>query len=92
MVKEEHADYVFFAFLDQIKNGEDQLLAPEEMTNEQARTQLEEKKVSGIYYVGSEPTVELKRAFYSLSCKAMRTPEVLYEICSIPIRKGCLTD
>ena len=57
VVKEEHADYVFFAFLDQIKNGEDQLLAPEEMTNEQARTQLEEKKVSGIYYVGSEPTL-----------------------------------
>lgn len=28
VVKEEHADYVFFAFLDQIKNGEDQLLAP----------------------------------------------------------------
>ena len=57
VVKEEHADYVFLAFLDQIKNGEDQLLAPEEMTEEQARTQLEEKKVSGIYYVGSEPTL-----------------------------------
>lgn len=57
VVKEEHADYVFLAFLDQIKNGEDQLLAPEEMTEEQARTQLEEKEVSGIYYVGSEPTL-----------------------------------
>lgn len=57
VVKEEHADYVFLTFLDQIKNGEDQLLAPEEMTAEQAESQLEEKKVSGIYYVGSEPTL-----------------------------------
>ena len=37
VVKEEHADQVFLAFLDQIKNGEDQLLAPEEMTEEQAK-------------------------------------------------------
>lgn len=57
VVKEEHADQVFLAFLDQIKNGEDQLLAPEEMTEEQAKEKLEDKKVSGIYYVGSEPTL-----------------------------------
>ena len=57
VVKEEHADLVFLAFLDQIKNGEDQLLAPEEMTEEQAKEKLEDKKVSGIYYVGSEPTL-----------------------------------
>ena len=40
VVKEEHADQVFLAFLDQIKNGEDQLLAPEEMTEEQAKEKL----------------------------------------------------
>ena len=57
VVKEEHADQVFLAFLDQIKNGEDQLLAPEEITEEQAKEKLEDKKVSGIYYVGSEPTL-----------------------------------
>ena len=57
VVKEEHADQVFLAFLDQIKNGEDQLLAPEEMTEEQAKEKLEDKRVSGIYYVGAEPTL-----------------------------------
>lgn len=57
VVKEEHADQVFLAFLNQIQNSEDQLLASEEMTEEQAKEKLEEKQISGIYYVGTEPTL-----------------------------------
>ena len=57
VVKEEHADQVFLSFLNQIQNSDDQLLASEEMTEEQAREKLEEKQISGIYYVGTEPTL-----------------------------------
>lgn len=57
VVKEENADLVFLVFLEQIQNGEDRLLAPEEMTEDQAKEKLEEKKISGIYYVGAEPTL-----------------------------------
>ena len=57
VVKEEHADQIFLTFLEEIKNGDDQLLSPEEMTEEQAKEKLEEKKISGIYYVGTEPAL-----------------------------------
>lgn len=57
VVEEAHADQVFLAFLDQIEGGEDKLLSVEKMTDEQAQDKLEAKKVSGIYYVGAEPTL-----------------------------------
>lgn len=57
VVKEEQADQIFLTFLDQIKNGDDQLLSPEEMTEEEAEEKLKEKKISGIYYVGTEPAL-----------------------------------
>lgn len=57
VVKEVHADQIFLTFLEEIKNGDDQLLSPEEMTEEQAKEKLEEKKISGIYYVGTEPAL-----------------------------------
>lgn len=57
VVEEAHADQVFLAFLDQIEGGEDKLLSVEKMTDEQAQDKLEAKKVSGIYYVGTEPSL-----------------------------------
>lgn len=57
VVEETHADQVFLAFLDQIEGGEDKLLSVEKMTDEQAQEKLEAKKVSGIYYVGTEPSL-----------------------------------
>lgn len=57
VVKGEQADQIFLTFLDQIKNGDDQLLSPEEMTEEEAEEKLKEKKISGIYYVGTEPAL-----------------------------------
>ena len=57
VVEETHADQVFLAFLDQIEGGEDKLLSVEKMTDEQAQDKLEAKKVSGIYYVGTEPSL-----------------------------------
>lgn len=57
VVEEAHADQVFLAFLDQIEGGEDKLLSVEKMTDEQAQEKLEAKKVSGIYYVGTEPSL-----------------------------------
>ena len=57
VVEEAYADQVFLAFLDQIEGGEDKLLSVEKMTDEQAQDKLEAKKVSGIYYVGAEPTL-----------------------------------
>ncbi len=57
VVKGEQADQIFLTFLDQIKNGDAQLLSPEEMTEEEAEEKLKEKKISGIYYVGTEPAL-----------------------------------
>ena len=57
VVEEAHADQVFLAFLDQIEGGEDKLLSVEKMTDEQAQEKLEAIKVSGIYYVGTEPSL-----------------------------------
>lgn len=57
VVEEAHADQVFLAFLDHIEGGEDKLLSVEKMTDEQAQDKLEAKKVSGIYYVGTEPSL-----------------------------------
>ena len=57
VVEEAHADQVFLAFLDQIEGGEDKLLSVEKMTDEQGQDKLEAKKVSGIYYVGTEPSL-----------------------------------
>lgn len=57
VVEEAHADQVFLAFLDQIEGGEDKLLSVKKMTDEQAQDKLEAKKVSGIYYVGTEPSL-----------------------------------
>lgn len=57
VVKGEQADQIFLTFLDQIKNGDDQLLSPEEMTEEESEEKLKEKKISGIYYVGTEPAL-----------------------------------
>lgn len=57
VVEKAQADQVFLMFLDQIEGGEDKLLSVEEMTDEQAQEKLGAKKVSGIYYVGAEPTL-----------------------------------
>ncbi len=57
VVEEAEADAMFLEFLDTMADGEEQLLAVEKMSKEEALTALTDKKVSGIFFVGKEPSL-----------------------------------
>lgn len=57
VVEESGADTVFLQFLDTMEDGEEQLLAIKKMSKEEALTALTDKKVSGIFFVGKEPSL-----------------------------------
>lgn len=52
IVKEDQADLFFTEYLGQVEKSEPDLLKTKEMTETEALKALEEKKISGIYYVG----------------------------------------
>ena len=57
VVTEKNADTVFLEFLDDMEADDSQLIAPQEMSKEEALKALEEKKVSGIFYVDDSPSL-----------------------------------
>ena len=57
VVTEKNADTVFLEFLDSMEEEDAQLIVPEEMSKEEALRALEEKKVSGIFYVDDSPSL-----------------------------------
>lgn len=56
-VKEADADAVFLEFLETMEEDENHLVEIEEMSEQEALSELEEKKVSGIYFVGETPSL-----------------------------------
>lgn len=59
VVKEADADPVFLEFLETMETDESRLVELQEMSGEEARRALEEKKASGIYFVGETPTLKV---------------------------------
>lgn len=57
VVTEKNADTVFLEFLDDMEADDSQLIAPQEMSKEEALKALEEKQVSGIFYVDDSPSL-----------------------------------
>ena len=57
IVKEEGADTLFLMFLDQIENNGNHLIAAQELSESAALTKLENEEISGIYQVGSSPSL-----------------------------------
>lgn len=57
VVEEKNADTVFLEFLESMENDDSQLIAVENMSEEDALTALEEKKVTGIFYVDATPSL-----------------------------------
>ena len=57
IVKEDQADLFFTEYLGQVEKSEPDLLKTKEMTETEALKALEEKKISGIYYVGKTPSL-----------------------------------
>ena len=57
VVKEADADPVFLEFLETMETDESHLVEVREMPGEEARLALEEKKASGIYFVGETPAL-----------------------------------
>lgn len=57
VVKEGDADTVFLEFLENIEEDESHLVEIREMSEQEALSTLEEKKASGIYFVGETPTL-----------------------------------
>lgn len=57
VVTEKNADMVFLEFLDSMEKEESQLIALQEMPKEEALKALEEKQVSGIFYVDDSPSL-----------------------------------
>lgn len=57
VVTEKNADIVFLEFLDSMEKEESQLIALQEMPKEEALKALEEKQVSGIFYVDDSPSL-----------------------------------
>lgn len=57
IVKEEQTDEVFLFFLDQIQTSEKELIHTEEMSQEKALNDLKKGEISGIYYVGKNPSL-----------------------------------
>lgn len=57
VVKEGDADTVFLEFLENIEEDESHLVEIREMSEQEAFSTLEEKKASGIYFVGETPTL-----------------------------------
>ena len=59
VVKEADADPVFLEFLETMETDESRLVELQEMSREEARRALEEKKASGIYFVGETPMLKV---------------------------------
>ena len=57
IVKEDGADTLFLMFLDQIDNNGNHLIAAQELSESAALTKLENEEISGIYQVGSSPSL-----------------------------------
>lgn len=57
VVKEADADTVFLKFLENMEEDESHLVELQEMSEQEALSTLEEKKASGIYFVGETPTL-----------------------------------
>lgn len=57
IVKEDGADTLFLMFLDQIENNGNHLIAAQELSESAALTKLENEEISGIYQVGSSPSL-----------------------------------
>lgn len=57
VVAEKNADTVFLEFLDDMEADDSELIAPREMSKEEALKALEEKQVSGIFYVDDSPSL-----------------------------------
>lgn len=57
VVEESEADATFLQFLDTMADGEDQLLEVKKMSEEEALEALRDKEVSGIFFVGQEPSL-----------------------------------
>lgn len=57
LVKEGQGDPFFSEYLEQVKKSDQELLKTEEMTEEEARKALEEKRIAGIYYAGDKITL-----------------------------------
>lgn len=57
VVKEADADTVFLEFLENMEEDESHLVEIREMSEQEALSTLEEKKASGIYFVGETPTL-----------------------------------
>lgn len=57
IVKEKEPDTLFLMFLNQIENNGNHLISIQELSETDALSQLENEKISGIYYVGKAPSL-----------------------------------
>lgn len=61
VVLEENADEVFLTFLEEIEGEQDQLIQIEKMEKTKAMKKLKEKQISGIFFIGEEPSLMVGR-------------------------------